>query len=669
MSKFVSSVPRKLNFSAAPYIGLTVLNLLLFGLVLSSLGLYRDDWYMYWAAKMGGIAYTHKLFIVDRPYMGLVTGVSSMLVGDSALAWHVYALVLRLATAVLFLAILRLVWPSLPRLTYAMAALYTVYPGFLQHSISITYSNHYITIVLGLLSIWFTLKVLDTENPLLRLTLIGASIATTFYLFIYEYMIGFEAVRLLLFLYRAHTFSKGKPGRFLKSIVLWLPSLIPVAIFLYWRIFRFHSERTETNFGAIIDNLQTQPALTLLTMLKSALSDFIAATFSAWYIPMKDALREATGIEILLSVVIGALAVLTVYWVLRVLRTEEDQPRNASVSGALISVGALWAIAAILPVSFANRHIEFTHMLDRYTLHVSLGAAVFLAGLISLLPAKNLRRGAFFALTFIGVFAGMLTTFHYIRFWEAEKSAWWQLYWRAPDLQEDTALVMQLPPRYQLAEGYEVWAPANLIYQKHPEDLYIQGEVLADENIDGIRNRETLTKNMRKFIIVSNYAQGLVSSLQENGCLHVYDRDWLIPYPNENSRVQEVVSISNISQIVREKPAAAPAKKVFGTEPEHGWCYYYQKAGLAAQFGDKTAFADLLNQVDENKLNPDIGAELEWIPFLEGTILLEDSQRSALIAQKLKDSSGEFCQMFSDSTTRGAITANRQRVVQVICEP
>ena len=59
-----------------------------------------------------------------------------------------------------------------------------------------------------------------------------------------------------------------------------------------------------------------------------------------------------------------------------------------------------------------------------------------------------------------------------------------------------------------------------------------------------------------------------------------------------------------------------PAKIIFGNEPEHGWCYYYQLASLARQKGDWQEVVRLGNEAAQSGLQPtDVS---EWMPFYEG---------------------------------------------------
>ena len=61
---------------------------------------------------------------------------------------------------------------------------------------------------------------------------------------------------------------------------------------------------------------------------------------------------------------------------------------------------------------------------------------------------------------------------------------------------------------------------------------------------------------------------------------------------------------------------------LFGKEPAHTWCYYYEKAELARQVGDWETVSTLGNEAREQGLVP--GDALEWLPFIEAYVITGD---------------------------------------------
>ena len=78
-----------------------------------------------------------------------------------------------------------------------------------------------------------------------------------------------------------------------------------------------------------------------------------------------------------------------------------------------------------------------------------------------------------------------------------------------------------------------------------------------------------------------------------------------------------MVGFSNTDLIVRSSNfTAALPTSIFGSEPQHDWCYYYQKADLARQFQDWQQIVALGDEVRTKGLAP--SDKDEWLLFVEG---------------------------------------------------
>ena len=111
---------------------ITLTTLLSYGILISQLGFYRDDWYMLLAGQTKGAQGIIDLFAIDRPLIGYIYAFDYALLGSSVLGWHVYALFLRLLGSVGFFVLLRVIWPEKKFETTIATLLFAVYPGFLQ---------------------------------------------------------------------------------------------------------------------------------------------------------------------------------------------------------------------------------------------------------------------------------------------------------------------------------------------------------------------------------------------------------------------------------------------------------------------------------------------------------------------------------------------------------
>jgi hypothetical protein len=112
-----------------------------------------------------------------------------------------------------------------------------------------------------------------------------------------------------------------------------------------------------------------------------------------------------------------------------------------------------------------------------------------------------------------------------------------------------------------------------------------------------------------------------------SSCLHVLDGSLPVYSESETLLLKQVGEYSHVDRIVPTGTTPVPPAAIFGSEPERGWCYYYQKASLARQSGDWEEIGRLYDQVRELGLDTDDKAEM--IPFLEGLVnvgRLEDAR-------------------------------------------
>ncbi len=230
-----------------------------YGVSIPSLGYYYDDWYLLWSGHARGAESIVSLFSTDRPFMGVIYSYDYRLLGDNILSWHLYALLWRFICGLAFFWILRLIWPKQKYITTLMAVLFIVYPGFLSQPDANTKQNHLFGFGTGLLSIAFMLQALKTNSRVGKILCSLISIVLTAnYLFIYEYMIGLEGMRLILL--GVTLFQNGftELRAFLKSIIrIWWPYPLVMAGFLYWRLFIFEGSRNATDANQLALNYRS----------------------------------------------------------------------------------------------------------------------------------------------------------------------------------------------------------------------------------------------------------------------------------------------------------------------------------------------------------------------------------------------------------------------------
>jgi hypothetical protein len=90
---------------------------------------------------------------------------------------------------------------------------------------------------------------------------------------------------------------------------------------------------------------------------------------------------------------------------------------------------------------------------------------------------------------------------------------------------------------------------------------------------------------------------------------------------------------SDIENVLANAEPVVPQEFAFGSEPERGWCYYFEKAELALQRGDWEEAVALGNQAIDLSHAPEDRAE--WLPFLYANALAGNADWLEQIAKRV----------------------------------
>ena len=184
-------------------------------------------------------------------------------------------------------------------------------------------------------------------------------------------------------------------------------------------------------------------------------------------------------------------------------------------------------------------------------------------------------------------------------------------------------------------------APLNWTYAPYYHDRNLPYEVFdldvrLDSGFTGLTKLEKgqpVSHDYRSLFFSSTTDHLLVFSDQRNTCLHVLSpEDGIVD--GLPVKVTRTLPLSNLAVIIPEPPIPAhPPAIVFGNEPDHGWCYIYQKADLARQQGDWQQVAALWKQASEKSLRP--MTEFELFPFIEGLAMTGNFNQAGQLSQQV----------------------------------
>ena len=623
------------------FIALAVLVVLLSAAYLpkiSHVGYLQDDWNVLFVAEQQGPGSLTYHYSIDRPLQGYLVLAEYRLFQANMPAYLTLALLWRLIDAVILLMILNLVWPKKWYLNLIIASLALVYPGFHEQPHAFNYQVQYLSRLVLLLSIFASLLPFYLRKPWQKILSFSAAIifAQIGYNFL-DYQIGLEALRFALIVV---VFIQQRGAlRWWKMVLYELVFLIGASAFTYWRLFIFESRRASVDAGAMLSEYGSLGEK-LLENGRALMVNLYRLVVSAFYKPLivfgnyLDVADWFTGVAI--ALLATGLVVAVVFSKKLVKENKlEINSENGNCSLTMILVGLVGSIGALAPIIFGGREITYELSGDRFSYPGSISACILIVGLIWLLKPRRLRAGLVFMLVFISVLTQFSNDAIFAKTGDQTRATWWQMSWRAPQIKPATLLTGRIAFGI-LDEDYTLWGPANLIYYPGNRELMITAEVLNEETLALFQAQGKSIAERKGIEFEKDFSKLLVISKAENSCLHVIDGEHPEYSQGEDEMLLEVGSLSRIDNIgVNSDAVMSPRKDMFGNEPVHDWCYYYQKAQLARQQRDW----QLATQLGDEALKEGYGPNdpMEWLVFLQAFAYTGDEHYPDVINVTNKD--------------------------------
>lgn len=618
-------------------IWLLVLLILSFGPLIPWLGFYWDDWPVILTGHLQGAEGFWQFYQYDRPISAWTYAVTYPLLGSNPLHWHIFSLLLRWGTSVALWWTLTRLWPSHRREAGWTAALFSVYPVFIQQSISVAYSQHWTCYLLFLFSLgamveaWRAHQDSAHSNGRRRFWLftLAALAASLLQLLTMEYFAGLELLRPLLLWFLVSAVNTSRREKLPLVLRSWLPYLAILIGFATWRMFFLKFPGADANSPGLLLRLITEPASAGLRLLQIAAQDTIHLFISVWANILSPANLDLSDRFSLFSwgwtAVVAAAAML-------VLRLGSGKKTDAEIGSSnwshqALAAGCAAVLLGMLPVWFTDRQIIVGLYSNRFGLPAMLGASLVMVGLLEALISKKVQRIVLLSLL-IGLAAGahLRVANEYRWSWVKQTRFYWNLAWRAPGLLPNTAItpdgeIFPYVGIYSTAAAINLLYPQDIADNQLPYWFYSLGREYG-YIIDSFQQGMPLETNFRHYSFKGNSKDVLVVHYEpvEHDCLEV-----LSPEDANAPGISELTSTaagnSNLSRILSE-PASGPTPlDIFGAEPNHGWCYFYEKAALARQMEDWTEISRLGDQARQAGYAPNVSASdtaFEWLPFIEG---------------------------------------------------
>ena len=602
---------------------LLLLCLVSFGLLIPWLGFFWDDWPIILMTRLQGASGFWQFYQFDRPLSAWIYIITTPFLGTTPFVWHLFALLVRWLTVLGMWWTLRSLWPQRIREVTWMALLFAIYPSFTEQPVSVTYSLPWICYALFFLSMGAMIQAIRKPRwywPLTGLALLASALQ----LFTLEYFIGLELLRPVFLWLLASEEAGAARLRLLKTFKRWLPYLLVLAAFLIWRLFFLNLAGEDPNKAVLLFRLFTQPGPVLVHLAQIALQDTISTLTSPWFQSLQvTALNFNNGFVLFTWTIAILSAVLLAVYLLRLDTGESTPASQDNWLRQATFVGLLATLLGPIPVWLTDRQAIIGLHSDRFTLAAMFGVSILLVAFLEWLTPRRLSKAVVLcALVGLAVGLHLRNTNDYRWSWAKQSRFYWQLYWRAPNLQPGTAILSD-GEIFNYVGGYSTTAALNLLYPQAPSqsklgywffDIYREFGKRFTDLTKGI----SIGSTFRTFSFSGNSQDSLVIfySPEEGRCLWVVN-SLDAGNPEISPPTRALLPISNFNRIGADSLAAGyPPTSIFGTEPPHDWCYYFQKASLAAQSGDWQQVAALGNEA--TKLNFSPNNPQEWLPFIEG---------------------------------------------------
>jgi hypothetical protein len=627
------------QFSNKPWFypaALLLIGLLAHGYALLSLGFYWDDWEVVFLLNTKNPALLYGYFAFDRPFawpyqlMGALAGLNPV-------GWHAATLLLRWAGIFLLYKSLALLWPRYDAYFRWWGALLIVYPGFFQQSVATAYNRHFTSFFIFAASIYF--MILAIKRPKWWYVFyLGAWLTCFVQIFTIEYFAGLELVRPI-FIWMALE-NEGVQGRkrAFKALFLSLPFLLLLGFYFWWRLILFPASLTTAQYAGDVKMLKDfQPSFVggLFTLLTRAFVDLLYSTLQVWL----EGLTRQDGFTFQSKVVWFAFclaALISIYFSL--FEDAEEKSDRPQSPFPMFVLGLLAFLASGLPIWLTTKQISGDGRWDdRFTLAPMFGAGLMMIALVIWLVRAQSRKFVLGVLLVFSIATQVIVVNKYRLDWEIQRNYYWQMHWRVPALQPGTAIFSFSQPSLSVP-GYDTSFALNVLFDGKvvngtvPYWFFTNDRFLNFDFKPGI----SISYTDRNLQFAGNTSRAIAILHQsETRCLEVLDTAYA-GQPFYFSGEEALMDVSDVSRISSDAETAAPNPSVFGPEPAHGWCYYFERADLARQKQDWQTVVSLASQARERGLVPGYGSE--YIPFIEAYARTGDWQKaydSSLVAQKL----------------------------------
>lgn len=607
-----------------------------YGLLINKLGFIWDDVGVFFSKYFYGEASLRVYTSVDRAFDWVFYAVVPRILGYSAIRWHIFSILVWWANSILFYLFLKKLLPSNSRIAAWASLLFVVFPTFSTMYDGVIYPMMFLSLTWLLLSFLFMESYFRDSKGRYRFLILSLLFCLIEILHT-EYWIGIELGRILIIMMLVSGETNLKK-LFRKKVIItsikkYIPYMLVIGGFVVYRLFFYKSLRPDTDQHEIMRNLLRHPVQEISTRLIFLFTDVIITTFFSWVQCFGRYLYDTNDPRVAyewIALIATVAAILFVYYrrktkVVDSNETVDSPERKLAVN--LILIGLIFIILGQLPMSFAHNHTRQDSVASRFGLPAIFGSSMVVASILVMI-SRSRRQTAIWTAVIVGAGAAYQTRLMVVASTEQKyyKDLYYQMSWRIPYVEHGTAFFIDYNPEQNpMAINYALGLIIDGMYDVNPDNknqyYWMLLDNLSPRPWNAFGKGVPINENHFDYTNFHGNMSNTITLMQPaKGCLRVVDssnRDLmdLSPYASVASRVSNTSLIKNDTT---KKINYDWLKLLYGKQATKCWCYYFEKAELARQFGDWQKAYDLLENALSQKLKPE--NDVEWVTYIEACL-------------------------------------------------
>ncbi len=596
-----------------------ILSCLCYGLLAPWIRFFHDELSMLWFHQ--NMNDLDRFFVGNRPFLKYLYEPFLWLFGSNSFLWALFSVFTRWLLSMSIYWLVKYLWPNRSFLAAAICCLAVVYPGFQAQYSSMIFGIAFLIFSLFVLSLLFSIKAIDRREYRLPYLILALSFSAVS-LFTSEYFFTLEIVRYFI-IWKHVSNQKKNPG--IKDFLLhYGPFLVMFSLAIVWRLFQ---ESDETAYSLVFfDNLKSSFFPAIAKQSLASLKDIWYTAFKVWldsFYPSHLIAQEGQRIIYLYYGLIAVtFIVLMIYF--RISYRKERQEKNQGELRSLLVFGLISIISAGIPFWLAGLPVNEGYFFTRWTIPFIIGSSALVA-LFSVVVFKNRTLNILIisGLIAFGVGTQFLVGNSFRHDSNIQNKLYWELIWRVPDLKENTVLFSDMLNFHyensdELSSGINIALAGKGDYSSIPYFLFYLPERINTSILPEIKFDLPVSGKRYYSAFKGNTSQALIIDFDPPSCLKILDPVLDQYNPELKSLTKQALFLSKRALISQTEPTTTKIKSIdiIGSEPPKTWCFYFEKADLAAQFKDWQVVGDIYQQILEKKYQPRTGRE--YIPFIEG---------------------------------------------------